>query len=186
MCKYFIALDKLNANRARVAVLDVEIPKLTDLAKKLEKDISIPTGSYGDDTAAIRANGSHGDPTQHRAMKEMPEDVRQLYEDIRAMTIERHRTAAWIELAEQALNFLNGRERLIVKLRAVEHMSWAEIADEVSDSTGKVIAERTCRLTYARASDKIEPFFTSGTMDSGKATQAYTARRPYTKSAATA
>lgn len=186
MCKYFIALDKLNANRARVAVLDVEIPKLTDLAKKLEKDISIPTGSYGDDTAAIRANGSHGDPTQHRAMKEMPEDVRQLYEDIRAMTIERHRTAAWIELAEQALNFLNGRERLIVRFRAVEHMSWVEVADEVFESTGKMISERSCRLNYARACDKIEPFFVSRTMDSAQAAQMYTKKRAYVKTAATA
>ena len=28
MCMYYVALDKLNANRARVAVLDAEIPKL--------------------------------------------------------------------------------------------------------------------------------------------------------------
>ena len=186
MCKYFIALDKLNANRARVAVLDVEIPKLTNLAKKLENDVSISTSAYGDDTAAIRATGSHGDPTQRRAMKELPEDVRQLYDDIRAMTIERHRTAAWIELAERALAFLNGRERLIVSLRAVEHMSWVEVADEVLESTGKEISERACRLNYDRACDKIEPFFVSGTMDSAQAEQMYTKKRAYVKTAATA
>lgn len=186
MCQYFIALDKLNANRARVAVLDTEIPKLKNLAKKLENDIGIPIASYGDDTAAIHATGSHGDPTQRRATKDMPEDVRQLHDDIRALTIERHRTAARIELAEKALAFLNGRERMVVTFRAVEHMSWTEVADAMYDETGEIRTERTYRHTYERACLKIEPFFISGSVDSTKAPQVTMKKRAYVKTAATA
>lgn len=183
MCMYYVALDKLNANRARVAVLDAEIPKLMNLAKKLENDIKIPTVRYGDDTISIHAAGSHGDPTQRRAFTDIPEDVRQLYEDIRAMTIERHRTAAWIELAEQALAFLNERERMIVTLRAVEHMSWTDVVDEVYENTGKPISDKTCRRTYERACEKIKPFFVSGSMDSSRDRQVTTEKRIYVRMA---
>lgn len=179
MCKYFVALDNLNANRARVAVLDAEIPKLERLMNKLMNDVSIPTAIYGDDTAAIHATGSHGDPTQRRALKDMPADVRQLWEDIRAMTIERHRTAAWVELADRALAFLGERDRFVVRCRAVEHMAWVDIVDELYEEYGELRTERTLRHIYQRACEKIEPFFTSMSMDSAQAAQVFTDKRVY-------
>lgn len=160
-------IANLNINRARVAVLDAEIPKLENLAKKLENDAFIATGRYGDATGSIHATGGHSDPTQRQALEDMPDDVRQLYEDIRAMTIEKHRTAARIAIAEQALGFLNERERLVVECRCTENQSLAETVDTLYERTGKLITERTAWNIYNRACQKIAPFFTS---DSAAAT----------------
>lgn len=159
--KVFRDLVNLNANRARVAILDRKIPELKALAAELQNDVSISIACYGDPTGSIRAIGSHSDPTQRRAMKDVPEDVRQLIEDIRSMTIERHRTAARIELAEQALAFLNKRERTIVELRICDGMSWFDVQGALEDRNGDVLNEKTVRSTYIRACLKIEPFFSA-------------------------
>lgn len=153
-------LVNLNANRARVAVLDKQIPQLQKLAAKLQNDVAITVRHYdGDDACGIHATGSHGDPTMRRAMCDLPGDVAQLLEDIRQLTIERHRTAARIDMAESALAFLSERERLVVELRSVEGMSWADVVDAVYDRTGDMIGEKTVRRTYDRACVKIAPFF---------------------------
>ena len=154
------ALKYLNVNRARLKVIDQELPKLRALAKSLQNDVSLPTVRFDDDTGSIHGS-RHADPTARQAAQEMPDDVRELLDDIRAMTIERHRIASWIEIAESALALLTERERLIVKLRAVEQLSWMDVADEVYDRTGHMIIEKTCRRTFARAMDKIAPFFGS-------------------------
>ena len=174
--KSFIELTNLNANRARVAVLDKQIPRLRNLADKLQSDVSLPVPRYGDDTGSIHATGSHTDPTQRHALCDLPDDVRQLLEDIRRLTIERHRTAAWVEMAETALAFLPDRERQIVELRAVEGLSWFDVVDALYDRTGDLIGERTARRTYERACNKIAPFFQCDTNGS----------REYHRSAATA
>lgn len=159
MKKSYRDLRDLNAYRARVAVLDHQIPKLRALAAKMQEDVSIPTARYGDPAGYIHASGSHSNPTQRRALCDLPEDVAELLEDIRRLTIERHRTAARIELVEQALAFLPENERIIVELRAVEGMSWFDVVDAVLERTECLITERTARARYDRACVKIEPFF---------------------------
>lgn len=174
---YFPPLRYLNANRARVAVLDSQLPKLIGLAEKLANDVSIHTTQFGDDTGCIHGVGSHGDPTQRHALEGMPDDVVELLNDIRQMTIERHCTAARIEIAEQALAFLPDRERLIVKLRAVDGMSWFDVLDALCEQTGEIISDRTARNIYDRACEKIAPFFTSSGNDNSQ-----DRKRPYYKS----
>lgn len=177
MCKYPKALTNLNVNRARVAVLDREISKLRNLAEKLQKDTYLETSRLGDPTAHIHSEGGHADTTARQGVREdIHNDVKQLLNDICALTIERHRTATWIEIAESALAFLPDRERQIVELRAVEGLSWFDVVDALYDRTGDLIGERTARRTYERACNKIAPFFQCDTNGS----------REYHRSAATA
>lgn len=153
------SLKNLNANRARVAFLEKQIPQLQNLAAKMLNDVSIATAHYGDDAGNIHVTGSHSDPTSVLALRDMPEDIRQLNEDIRALIVERYRKAAWIAEAEAALNFLTEKERKIVTLRLVEHRSWEDVVDVYFEETGRLYSERSCRNTFNAALAKIEPFF---------------------------
>ena len=159
---YFPPLRYLNANRTRVAILDAQIAKLKTLTDKMKKDVPVYTSRFGDSTAYIHSTGSHSDPTEYSALTEMPDDVSELLNDIRRMTIERHRTAARIDLAEQALAFLPERERLIVQFRTVDSMSWEDVVDALYEQTGTLICDKTARHTYDRGCEKIAPFFSAG------------------------
>ena len=146
------------ANCARAKFLDYEIPRLQKLAKQLEKDVSWYSGVvYGEENR--HAEGSHSDPTGREAVRDIPEDVRQLYEDICALIIEQNRTALWIALAEQVLAFLPEKQRIIVELRAVEGLTWADVGDEIFERTGRDYTERALRYQYKSAMEKINPFF---------------------------
>lgn len=94
----FKPLTNLNANRARVAVLDVQISRLKTLAQQLEKDVSIRGVTFGEEYR--HAEGGHSDPTGRAAIQSLPEDVQQLHQDIRSMIIEQQRVSVWVELAE--------------------------------------------------------------------------------------
>lgn len=145
-------------NRARIAALDGEIIRLKELAKQLEKDVSFRgTALYGEENR--HAEGWYSDPTGRAAVQDLPEDVRQLYEDIRRMTIERNRTAAWVALADQALAILPRIEKLVVELRAIDGLSWADVGDEVYERTERDYSEVALRNIFKRALNKIRPFF---------------------------
>lgn len=153
----FKPLTNLNANRARIAVLDAQIPRLKTLAHQLENDVSIRGVIFGEEYR--HAEGGHSDPTGRAAVQPLPEDVQQLYQDIRSMIIERQRVAVWVELAEQALAFLPERQRVIVQARAVDGLSWEGVVDALYDQTGELLTDKSCRVNYKRAMEKIEPFF---------------------------
>ena len=155
----FKPLTNLNANRARIAVLDAQIPRLKALAHQLENDVSIRGVTFGEEYR--HAEGGHSDPTGRAAVQPLPEDVQQLYQDIRSMIIERQRVAIWVDLAEQALAFLSDRQRIIVQARAVDGLAWDGVIDAVYDQTGDLISDKTCRANYNRAIEKISPFFTT-------------------------
>lgn len=155
----FKPLTNLNANRARVAVLDVQISRLKTLAQQLEKDVSIRGVTFGEEYR--HAEGGHSDPTGRAAIQSLPEDVQQLHQDIRSMIIERQRVSVWVELAEQALAFLPERQRVIVQARAVDGLSWEGVVDVLYDQTGELLTDKSCRANYKRAMEKIAPFFTS-------------------------
>lgn len=166
MSKYtnFPVLSELNANRARLAALDTEIPKLESLAAKLQNDISLPTSQFCHG-AGIHATGSHSDPTA-RLASQLPADVVELLTDIRSLTIERYRLAARVELAESALRFLPERERMIVTFRIVERMSWEDVADAIYENTGIWTTENVCRKQIDRAMERIAPFFSKSPLES--------------------
>ena len=157
MSKSYSLLDKLQANRAALKTLDIQIEKLTKLATQLENDVSIPVSNF-EINADIRAIGGHSDLTASKAMN-MPSDVKQLLGDIRRMIIKRARAVSEIDIAENALAFLNERERLIVTFRSVQHMSWDDVAFEYWSKTNHQITVRTCRLAYTNALKKLSPFF---------------------------
>lgn len=149
-------LTDYKVNRARIDALDVEIKRLQALAQQLEKDVSFQaTVTYGE----RHAEGWHSDPTGRAAVRGLPEDVRQLYEDIRGLIIERGRTASLVALADQALAFLPEKQRIVVQLRAVEGMSWADVGDEIFERVGHDYTEAALRRQYKSALAKIEPFF---------------------------
>lgn len=151
------SLYNYNANRARLSVLDVQIKRLQALAKQLECDVSYGVAVYGEEYR--HAEGGRADPTERDAVRSLPEDVQQLLGDIRELTIERERTRTNVELVEQALGFLEDRDRAIVEYRAVEHMSWTKVADELCVRLDLLLTERSCRSIYLRALEKIGPFF---------------------------
>lgn len=152
-------LTNLHVNRARVAALDAEIKRLQALAKQLEGDVSVrAVVRYGEESR--HPEGWHSDPTGRAAVCDLPEDMRQLYEDIRGLIIERGRTASSVSLAEQALAFLPERLRIVVEFRVIEGMSWADVGDEVYERTGHDYSERALRNQLNSALKKIEPFFT--------------------------
>ena len=153
----FKPLTNLNANRARIAVLDAQIPRLKALAHRLENDVSIRGVTLGEEYR--HAEGGHSDPTGRAAVQPLPEDVQQLYQDIRSMIIERQRVTIWVELAEQALAFLPDRQRVIVQARAVDGLSWEGVVDALYDQTGQLSTDKSCRANYKRAMEKIQPFF---------------------------
>ena len=153
----FKPLINLNANRARIAVLDTQIPRLKALAHQLKNDVSIRGVTLGEEY--LHAEGGHSDPTGRAAVQPLSEDVQQLYQDIRSMIIERQRVAVWVELAEQALAFLPERQSVIVQARAVDGLSWEGVVDALYDQTGELLTDKSCRANYKRAMEKIEPFF---------------------------
>lgn len=154
----FKPLTNLNANRARIAVLDTQIRRLKALAHQLENDVSIRGVTFGE--KCRHAEGGHSDPTGRAAVQPLPEDVQQLYQDIRSMIIERQRVAVWVELAEQALAFLPERQRIIVQARIVDGLSWEGVVDALYDQTGQLLSDKSCRANFKRAIAKIKPFFT--------------------------
>ena len=153
----FKPLTNLNANRARIAVLDAQIPRLKALANQLENDVSIRGVTFGEEYR--HAEGSQSDPTGRAAVQPLPEDVQQLYQDIRSMIIERQSVTVWVELAEQALAFLPDRQRVIVQARAIDGLSWEGVVDALYDQTGELLTDKSCRANYKRAMEKIKPFF---------------------------
>lgn len=153
-------------NRAKIAALEGEIEKLQLLAKQLEGDVGFRgVALYGEESR--HSEGGHSDLTALEALREVPDDVRQLYDDIRILTIEKGRAAARVAIVERALDMLTDKQRIVVELRAIDGLSWEDVADGFLDRTEHEYTTRTLRTLFSNALTTINPFFRSEPIEGG-------------------
>ena len=150
------------ANKAKLQALDRDIERTKELSLQMRNDMDFHVTS--DFEEHRHKEGTHTDETSTIACKPVSDASIQLIEDLRELTVQRHRLAMKIENVELALSFLDKADRAIVWYREVERLSWEEITDKCSSRTAGA-CKKTVEKHYKRAMQKIRPFFINDAVD---------------------
>ncbi len=143
-------------NKAKLKALDRDIERTKELSLQMQNDMDFHATS--DFEEHRHKEGTHTDETSIIACKPVSDASMQLIEDLRELTVQRHRLALKIENVETALSFLDKAERLSVSYRDVERLSWEEVTFRCSSRTAGA-CKKTIEKHYKQAIRKIRPFF---------------------------
>lgn len=150
-------LDNLIANKAKLQALDKDIERTKELSAQMMDDRDYRITS--DFEEHRHKEGTHSDMTEILACQDVSSASMELIDDLKELTVQRHRLAMKIENAETALSFLDDLDRRIVWYRDVKGLSWDDVVYKCQQKTKRQICRKTAYKHYMSALHRIRPFF---------------------------
>lgn len=151
-------LEKYRSKKARYAYLQSQTEMLERFLKICQGEMIEDQVSLSQAITGMPHGTTVGDPVSRLALDiasgKVTPFVRQIQEEMEQVRVEMRKIFPEIRLAELVLDGLKERERLMIEMKIMDDLSWAEILDRMNRKYSNSYSKRSLQRLYDRAFDK--------------------------------
>lgn len=151
-------LKNYKSTRARVAYLQSQLEMLDRFLRKCRGEMIEDQVSMSQAITGMPHGTTVGDPTSRLALDiasgKITPFIKQIQEEIVKVQAELQKIAPDVRTVELILEAVNERERLVLEMKMIDELSWAEILDRMNRKYNNSYSKRSLQRLLDRAVDK--------------------------------